>query len=1789
MYKSLHRQKFPNDATKTVHLGGYMSEPEYERKDKIKSKYATDYRRKPEKSVSYTTEASSSVKSKDITDSVVRHEPQREVYRVEPRSIAEYEPGKSSLAEKEFQKFWSDFWDSMDDLHEHLGSSPNPQQGLNRRWPNVLLSDGYESDSTLIRKTGRNPEVDPDQQKAWYKEIQKGGEIPLTGLRKSAPEKPAESPNRRPSLNFRDPGTKPPCYNHKHLPHTPPARSTIYTFHASPLSQTSASNSSNCDKMNVKRIPTPPKRHSSANRVSVLAPYINKKSQDISCSIHKLPFSENNACSQVDSCRISWISGFSPERHHQKEFHLCNKVGKHNLCHSTDNNLFKLQHHEPWLYKFSHPNKECCRSASSVTSSPTSCNPQYQKNKSTALDSRLCRSLSSTPTKMRKNYTDYAECIRQKYSNNFSPFWPDDCRHRQSKPTGAFEIEKILAECYGDTYCLLKSQNTSSEDGSNSETDHWTMIKQRDTLFGYNSDCRSNSSQNSESCSPLMSKSSKTLINHAEISPIKSFSSTFKDSLNSNLSCCQIETGDKPHFTTNTITNDNKVPSGNVVRSIIKKFTNGSCDSVNESKNERNVKSETKNSSFHWPEHASFPRMITILPPVIHVVSAPHVGLKSQVVRSTPQNSKKLKCSYDMKPLQLYLKKYGQLIPLSIESPNVKQKLAVEMILKDVHKERSENKDLLNSMISKKQGDSGNYSVLISSSKSSEFMNLSNIHDRISRLCQSSNQTPDPINVVHSSSKNSLSYRQDKYKLNSNNLSHLKARSNSNLSLSSQNAIIYHEYISSMLSSASKSRSFVRLKNFYSSLGNISQTKGSKVHQYEINTMNISWGKVSYYQRWNQKLDRSLRIRHSSVEDLRQIFQKSQNKNDSKCCRTTFEMSFQYKRLLYTVSVSNLVERYNKIECFKQIRSPSKFFKATLCYSQQNKIEDRELLCSKTQRKIESPLGYGLPHWQSCSFPMENSVNKSNHFPSTTEISSFTNDFETSNGAKSNSNVSATSHDVQSKVRFFEDATHKKSQNSVSETPTDFIRKSNLARNSSCFDLRQVDESCSTSSFSKLFSPNYLPERAMSCLDLSSISIDSCTVEQSMNFCDRTSSSVSFLSSEYTTASNDMIHHGIRTGTVSRIRNKLENSIEMSSRPLSSASSNSKYCSVPDNLQGFTSNSFSNRIRCRNLSGRSTLPISRAKSGSVQNLIQKFEPGFQKTSDYSKISVTHKFQRTVKGDNSFLFDSSVRKESWQPCISRNSTNIPGTNRIITSEEFLNAKAVESRLLDRLNFQDIRNDCWRSVFQQSMKKRIRNLISRFENRENNPNLSAKVNNNSYMNLNFRNNVPSQQSIRILNCHTASICERDRTLSSTPTLVNGGCYENKSISAYQNQTSIPQLMNSPLKVSKYNLPKVQNSSPRPYVKRIISNKTVTDNPTAPTHQYQESEVNIHYRSPIRHLEKEYIDEDELRKIQEDAMRKLYEEERRKKHQQELAEIEMRRHSDFFTPSQKSPIPLNRYDNPFESSFNSLAPHGFQRGPAPKTMARALYPFTSQTTKELSLNKGDIVYINKQIDKNWYEGEHHGLVGIFPVSYVEIIPNEKANLQPRKAQEGEALVKYNFRAQSPMELSLFKGEKVVLIRKLDHNWFEGRLGAKKGIFPISYVEILQEPGEYTGTRTISPKPPASPVFSSIISGSPPKSHEGPTFNTGLRPLQNKPPLQLDKIEAKSSLTQSLHIDTYNEPIPYRSLYAYIPQNEDELELNEGDTNGTFRNLPWQLRRENLTTLTLGVKFSNDSYLCV
>ncbi|XP_046773068.1 sorbin and SH3 domain-containing protein 2 isoform X2 [Gallus gallus] len=239
--------------------------------------------------------------------------------------------------------------------------------------------------------------------------------------------------------------------------------------------------------------------------------------------------------------------------------------------------------------------------------------------------------------------------------------------------------------------------------------------------------------------------------------------------------------------------------------------------------------------------------------------------------------------------------------------------------------------------------------------------------------------------------------------------------------------------------------------------------------------------------------------------------------------------------------------------------------------------------------------------------------------------------------------------------------------------------------------------------------------------------------------------------------------------------------------------------------------------------------------------------------------------------------------------------------------------------------------------------------------------------------------------------------------------------------------------------------------------------------------------------------------------------------------------------------------------------------------KLPAKAVYDFKAQTSKELSFKKGDTVYILRKIDQNWYEGEHHGRVGIFPISYVEkLSPPEKA--QPARppppaqiGEIGEAIAKYNFSADTNVELSLRKGDRVVLLKRVDQNWYEGKIPGtnRQGIFPVSYVEVIKKnasksaddypdppiPQSYSSDRIhnlsstkanlkreifVMGKPPRSPVMTKRSCSSPVRGH-----SYSHRP--QRPVLAHENIHSGGE--------------PFQALYNYTPRNEDELELREGD----------------------------------
>uniref|UniRef100_A0A7M4E4A6 Sorbin and SH3 domain containing 1 n=1 Tax=Crocodylus porosus TaxID=8502 RepID=A0A7M4E4A6_CROPO len=279
-----------------------------------------------------------------------------------------------------------------------------------------------------------------------------------------------------------------------------------------------------------------------------------------------------------------------------------------------------------------------------------------------------------------------------------------------------------------------------------------------------------------------------------------------------------------------------------------------------------------------------------------------------------------------------------------------------------------------------------------------------------------------------------------------------------------------------------------------------------------------------------------------------------------------------------------------------------------------------------------------------------------------------------------------------------------------------------------------------------------------------------------------------------------------------------------------------------------------------------------------------------------------------------------------------------------------------------------------------------------------------------------------------------------------------------------------------------------------------------------------------SPRHFVPVDYMETpEEILRRRHDDKEKLLEDQRRLKREQEEADIAARRHTGVI-PTHHQFITNERFGDLLNVDDTAKRKSGSEMRPA-----RAKFDFKAQTLKELPLQKGDIVYIYKQIDQNWYEGEHHGRVGIFPRSYIELLPPaEKA--QPKKMsplqvlEYGDAVAKFNFNGDTQVEMSFRKGERITLIRRVDENWYEGKISGtgRQGIFPVTYVEVLKRPVVKNAIDYADP----------LMSHSPNRSMTASPQVCGLGcSLQN------------------------SRIVSYQALYSYTPQNDDELELRDGD----------------------------------
>ncbi|XP_038651902.1 uncharacterized protein LOC119965344 isoform X2 [Scyliorhinus canicula] len=197
------------------------------------------------------------------------------------------------------------------------------------------------------------------------------------------------------------------------------------------------------------------------------------------------------------------------------------------------------------------------------------------------------------------------------------------------------------------------------------------------------------------------------------------------------------------------------------------------------------------------------------------------------------------------------------------------------------------------------------------------------------------------------------------------------------------------------------------------------------------------------------------------------------------------------------------------------------------------------------------------------------------------------------------------------------------------------------------------------------------------------------------------------------------------------------------------------------------------------------------------------------------------------------------------------------------------------------------------------------------------------------------------------------------------------------------------------------------------------------------------------------------------------------------------------------------------------------------------RVKYDFQGQTSKELPVRKGDIVFIHRQRDHNWYEGKCNGKSGLLPICYVE--PVSEFETHKHEVLDEVAVARFRFTALTNIELPLEKNQTVVLLRRIDKNWYEGKYPGtnRKGIFPVTYVEVIG-------------KPPDESAFHRDL----------PTSGSDLEiKMASQRPFQQFQQRSMN------HANTQTGEEMYVALYSFPPNKDDELELRRGDLVNVIR----------------------------
>ena len=141
-------------------------------------------------------------------------------------------------------------------------------------------------------------------------------------------------------------------------------------------------------------------------------------------------------------------------------------------------------------------------------------------------------------------------------------------------------------------------------------------------------------------------------------------------------------------------------------------------------------------------------------------------------------------------------------------------------------------------------------------------------------------------------------------------------------------------------------------------------------------------------------------------------------------------------------------------------------------------------------------------------------------------------------------------------------------------------------------------------------------------------------------------------------------------------------------------------------------------------------------------------------------------------------------------------------------------------------------------------------------------------------------------------------------------------------------------------------------------------------------------------------------------------------------------------------------------------------------------ALYEYAARDSEELTISKNENLVMLDSSGLWWRVRNERGTVGLVPSNYVERLATQQPQTTRTNLEREEphmyynlmmpknvpslnivAQAKYNYVGTREDELSLEKGDEVIVMEKEADGWWRGRCGARIGWFPFNYVEEIAQ----------------------------------------------------------------------------------------------------------------------------------